>query len=169
MKQLLCDATSIKNTDFGMRLLIRQKDFELAFLQSSWEIHPFSSLPSSPKLKHRFFFASTKYILDYKKFHQISVDFANSIQLMAQAQKWALRSKIVIPTFKIYFGSDMHLLQYCAIVIREKISFLHFFSFGISFFFRPYLRCLTLSLVHIYISKSHKLSHSLPVLSDILW
>ena len=95
--------------------------------------------------------------------------FANSIPLMAQAQKWALRSKIVIPTFKIYFGSDMHLLQYCAIVIREKISFLHFFSFGISFFFRPYLRCLTLSLVHIYISKSHKLSHSLPVQSDILW
>ena len=123
MKQLLCDATSIKNTDFGMRLLIRQKDFELAFLQSSWEIHPFSSLPSSPKLKHRFFFASTKYILDYKKFHQISVDFANSIQLMAQAQKLALRSKIVVLTFKIYFGSDMHLLQYCAIVIREKYHF----------------------------------------------
>ena len=42
---------------------------------------------------------------------------------MAQAQKWALRSKIVVLTFKIYFGSDMHLLQYCAIVIREKYHF----------------------------------------------
>ena len=169
MKQLLCDATSIKNTDFGMRLLIRQKDFELAFLQSSWEIHPFSSLPSSPKLKHRFFFASTKYILDNKKFHQISVDFCEFNPTDGTGAKMGTSFYNCNSDFQNLFWKWYASLAVLCNRDQRKISFLHFFTFGISFFFRPYLRCLTLSLVHIYISKSHKLSHSLPVLSDILW